>query len=58
MKKLLFLSIALFTLSIAINAQGPAPKNWFHLSPESDDVNGMSTDKMYSELLKVNHQRL
>ena len=52
MKKLLFLSIALFTLSMAMNAQGPAPQNWFLLTPETSDVNGMSIDIMYKDLLK------
>lgn len=47
--KFVFLS-ALF-LSLQLNAQ-VAPKNWFNLDPETDNINGVSTERAYKELLK------
>lgn len=38
-------------LSFQLNAQ-VAPKNWFNLDPETDNVNGVSTERAYKELLK------
>lgn len=45
---LLLLGISVFSL----NAQDAAPKNWFNLDLAEDGYPGMSTDKMYKELLK------
>jgi subtilisin family serine protease len=33
-------------------AQTKAPDNWFNLDPTENNVNGVSTEKVYSELLK------
>ncbi|MFZ9455717.1 MAG: peptidase S8, partial [Bacteroidia bacterium] len=38
-------------LSFQLNAQ-VAPKNWFNLDPETDNINGVSTERAYKELLK------
>jgi len=35
-----------------INAQTNAPENWFNLDPTADNVDGVSTEKTYSSLLK------
>ena len=45
---------ALFTLGLATtaNAQSKAPDNWFNLDATENSVNGVSTEKMYSQLLK------
>lgn len=36
----------------SVNAQTKAPDNWFNLDPTENNVNGVSTEKVYSELLK------
>jgi cell wall-associated protease len=53
--KMTFAGIAaLVTLGLATsaNAQSKAPENWFNLDPSENSVNGVSTEKMYSQLLK------
>lgn len=52
MKKII-LSISTLLLSGLLFAQTQKrPDNWFNLDPTNDKVNGMSTEKTYSELLK------
>lgn len=45
---------ALFVLSFTfLNSQSAKrPDNWFNLDPQKDSVNGVSTERSYSELLK------
>ncbi len=45
---------ALVTLALATvaTAQSKAPENWFNLDASENSVNGVSTEKMYSQLLK------
>ncbi len=53
--KMTFAGIAaLFTLGLATtaNGQSKAPDNWFNLDATENSVNGVSTEKMYSQLLK------
>ena len=53
--KMTFAGIAaLFTLGLATtaNAQSKAPENWFNLDASENSVNGVSTEKTYSQLLK------
>jgi cell wall-associated protease len=53
--KLTFAGIAaLVTIGLATtaNAQSKAPDNWFNLDATENSVNGVSTEKMYSQLLK------
>ena len=50
MKKITFLASLFFVL--AANAQNKRPDNWFNLDAAKDSVNGVSTEKTYSELLK------
>lgn len=50
MKKVTILASLFFTL--AVNAQSKRPDNWFNLDPTKDNVNGVSTEKTYEELLK------
>ena len=39
--------------TLILNAQSTKrPDNWFNLDPKSDSVNGVSSEKAYSELLK------
>lgn len=50
MKNLLFL-VSLFVLTVS--AQTPTyPKNWFNLSPVTDTVFGVGTERSYQELLQ------
>lgn len=53
MKKL-FVTVALLVFSLSIFSQGEAkrPDNWFNLDPTNDKINGVSTERTYSELLK------
>lgn len=46
--------IVLASLFFAVNAvaQNKRPDNWFNLDPVKDNVNGVSTEKTYEELLK------
>ena len=47
------LVFGLATVSVAQSADAAkAPENWFNLDPKTDKVNGVSTEKAYSELLK------
>lgn len=50
MKKVTILASLFFALSM--NAQNKRPDNWFNLDPNKDNVNGVSTEKTYEELLK------
>ncbi len=53
--KMTFAGIAaLVTIGLATtaNAQSKAPDNWFNLDATENSVNGVSTEKMYSQLLK------
>lgn len=50
MKKVTILASLFFAL--AANAQSKRPDNWFNLDPMKDNVNGVSTEKTYEELLK------
>ena len=49
--KLKFLACILLASSTVI-AQNQAPDNWFNLDGQQNGVNGVSTEKVYSELLK------
>lgn len=51
MKKLL-LSAALLGSLLSFGQQPKRPDNWFNLDPATDNVNGVSTEKSYKELLK------
>ncbi len=44
--------IAFLFLALTNNAQDKRPDNWFNLDPNKDNVNGVSTEKTYEELLK------
>ncbi|NND33067.1 MAG: S8 family serine peptidase [Saprospiraceae bacterium] len=47
------LLISLFSsLYMSISAQSSVPENWFNLDPEQDNINGVSTERTYEELLK------
>ena len=50
---------ALFTLGLATtaNGQSKAPENWFNLDASENSVNGVSTEKTYSQLLKGKQSR-
>lgn len=37
---------------LLVTAQDAAPENWFNLDKSQDNVSGVSTEKMYKELLK------
>jgi len=50
MKKITILASLFFVL--AASAQNKRPDNWFNLDASKDSVNGVSTEKTYSELLK------
>ncbi len=51
LKNLLFAGIVL-VFSTSIDAQTKAPDNWFNLDPTENNVNGVSTEKVYSDLLR------
>lgn len=36
---------------VTLTAQDTSPENWFNLDPKTDNVPGVSTEKMYQELL-------
>lgn len=49
---------SLFLLAaVWVMAQDAAPKNWFHLDLTQDGYPGLSTEKMYKELLKGRQSR-
>ena len=50
MKKVTILASLFFALTAA--AQNKRPDNWFNLDAGKDNVNGVSTEKTYEELLK------
>ena len=50
MKKISILASLFFAL--ASNAQDKRPNNWFNLDSNKDNINGVSTEKTYEELLK------
>lgn len=50
MKKITILASLFFVLTAS--AQNKRPDNWFNLDPTKDNVNGVSTEKTYEELLK------
>jgi cell wall-associated protease len=50
MKKIV-ITVALLS-SLFIKAQDKRPDNWFNMDPTADKVNGVSTERTYSELLK------
>ncbi len=39
-------------LSISLTAQYSAPENWFNLDPQTDHINGVSSDALHANLLK------
>ena len=49
--RFLFCLVAMFGLTAAF-AQDKAPENWFNLDNGTDKVQGVSTEKMYKELLQ------
>ncbi len=51
MKSLNYIICGILGIAFSLQAQ-VAPKNWFNLDPEKDQVNGVSTERSYSELLK------
>ena len=51
LNNLLFVGIIL-VFSTSIDAQTKAPDNWFNLDPSENNVNGVSTEKVYSDLLR------
>ncbi len=50
LKTPLILAFLTFALTGSLVAQ--APENWFNLDPEQDQINGVSTERTYQELLK------
>lgn len=54
MKLKFLLSTALVMGTISLQAQDTkkAPENWFNLDPKKDNVRGVSSEKVYSELIK------
>lgn len=50
MKKIWQVALGLILVSSVANAQ--APENWFNLDFQKDGVRGVSTERMYAELLK------
>lgn len=55
MKKSIFITLLLLPVILFCQESGAdkAPDNWFNLDPITDNVNGVSTEKTYSELLKA-----
>jgi cell wall-associated protease len=46
------LIVALLPIISAVSAQNKAPENWFNLDAKDNNVNGVSAEKAYSDLLK------
>ena len=46
------LAIILPAAFVCMSAQTKAPDNWFNLDPKENNVNGVSSDRVYNELLK------
>ncbi|MCE3225837.1 MAG: in-like serine protease [Bacteroidetes bacterium] len=51
MKKV-FVTVAVFCVSLLSAQTTKRPDNWFNMDPTDDKVNGVSTEKTYKELLK------
>ncbi|TAD96921.1 MAG: peptidase S8 [Bacteroidetes bacterium] len=52
-KKLKYwLLAAFFALQMPLQAQEKAPQNWFNLDAKTDQIQGVSTERSYKELLK------
>jgi cell wall-associated protease len=49
--KIFFYSFFFLTIT-ALYGQKEVPNNWFHLDPTSDQFPGLSTDKLYREIIK------
>lgn len=47
-----FILLAVMGMANFVSAQEQAPENWFNLDPSADKVRGVSTEKVYQELLK------
>lgn len=50
LRSLLLVTVCLFAFT-SLFSQNQAPENWFNLDPSTDGVQGVSTEKMYKELL-------
>lgn len=50
-RKMILLCLIAGTFSV-MNAQTKAPQNWFNLDKSTDGVQGVSTEKVYKEVLK------
>ena len=48
---------ALIAVSSTVLAQTKAPDNWFNLDSQADGTNGVSTEKVYKEILKGKKSR-
>ena len=48
----LVLPICFATQAFVATAQDKAPENWFNLDKQTDNVQGVSTERAYKELLK------
>jgi len=51
MKKIL-ITIGILAFSLSYAQEAKRPDNWFNLDPSKDNVNGVSTERTYEELLK------
>ncbi len=52
MKFKLLLSLIFISAGSMLFAQGTVPENWYNLDASADNTPGVSTEKMYTELLK------
>ncbi len=52
MKKFLVSALSLCVLFLGMNAQNKSPENWFNLDKNADNIRGISTEKVYAEILK------
>lgn len=52
MKKIFVSISALFISGLLLSQNGKRPDNWFNLDPAKDNINGVSTERTYQELLK------
>ena len=46
-----------FCLATTINAQDSVPENWFNLDKSTSNVQGVSTEKVYTDIIKSNKGR-
>ncbi|MFZ1496365.1 MAG: peptidase S8, partial [Saprospiraceae bacterium] len=52
-KLIALVAMTVMAMSDSMVAQSKkAPDNWFNLDPSQDNVNGVSTERVYKELLK------